>query len=50
MMLTYKELMKFYECIRYKIKYENMKYENETKKEPTYKEIESIVISKVENI
>jgi hypothetical protein len=26
------------------------KYENETKKEPTYKEIDTIIISRVENI
>ncbi|KAE9521573.1 hypothetical protein AGLY_018037 [Aphis glycines] len=42
---TYQDIMKFYEWTRHKIK-----YENETKKEPTYKEIETIVISRIENI
>ncbi|KAF0728912.1 Uncharacterized protein FWK35_00032074 [Aphis craccivora] len=44
-LLTYQDIMKFYEWTRHKIK-----YENETKKEPTYKEIETIVISRIKNI
>jgi len=44
-LLTYQDIMKFYEWTRHKIK-----YENETKKEPTYKEIETIVISRIKNV
>lgn len=38
----YEDVMKFYEWTRHK-----MKFENGTKKEPTYKELEAIVINKL---
>jgi len=42
---TYEEVMKFYEWTRHKIK-----YDMETKKEPTYKELKAIVVARIENI
>lgn len=45
MLPTYEDVMKFYEWTRY-----NIKYDKETKKEPTYKELETIVVTKIENI
>lgn len=39
---TYEDVMKFYEWTRH-----TLKYERETKKEPTYKEIETIVVAKI---
>lgn len=45
MLPTYEDVMKFYEWTRRKIK-----YEKETKKEPTYKELETVVVARVEDI
>ncbi|GBM70632.1 hypothetical protein AVEN_117343-1 [Araneus ventricosus] len=45
MLPTYEDVMKFYEWNRHKIK-----CDNETNKEPTYKEIEDIVVEKIEDI
>lgn len=39
---SYEDVMKFYEWTRHKLK-----HESETKKEPTYKEIEAIVVPKL---
>lgn len=39
---TYEDVMKFYEWIRHMLK-----FEKETKKEPTYKEIEAVVVEKL---
>lgn len=45
MLPTYEDIVNFYEWNRHKIK-----SENETNKEPTYKEIEDIVVAKMEEI
>ncbi|GBN38681.1 hypothetical protein AVEN_89890-1 [Araneus ventricosus] len=45
MLPTYKDVMKFYEWNRHKVK-----CDNETNKEPTYKEIEDTVMEKNEEI
>lgn len=45
MLPTYADVMKYYEWVRRKIK-----LERNTKKEPSYKEIEAIVVTKVANI
>lgn len=42
---TYEDVMKCYEWFRHKIK-----HEKDTKKEPTYKELEVIVVQKIEEI
>ena len=39
---TYEDLLKFYEWTRHRLK-----FERETKKEPTYKEIEGVVVAKL---